>query len=169
MGVFTLRGSAVHFPRNTQGVSKPTNRVLKPRKRGVLKPLAQVSKPTKQANLREKSPKRPRNHQKRQKPIKQANLREKSPKRRGVSKPTNRVLKPRKRDVSKPTNRVLKAPARVLKAPSSRPPRQTESLLIESYSEKSFVVRGETKPFKDELGRNGLGGKSHRRSRRRGF
>ena len=34
-----------------------------------------------------------------------------------------------------------------------------ESLLIETYSDKSFVVRGDTKPFKDQLGRKGLGGK----------
>ena len=40
-----------------------------------------------------------------------------------------------------------------------------QSLLIETYSEKSFVVRGDTKPFKDQLGRAGLGGKWNRKLR----
>ena len=36
-------------------------------------------------------------------------------------------------------------------------------LRIETYSDKAFVVRGDTKPFKDQLGRNGLGGKWNRK------
>ena len=34
-----------------------------------------------------------------------------------------------------------------------------DSLIIESHTDKSFVVRGDTRPFKDQLGRKGLGGK----------
>ena len=47
--------------------------------------------------------------------------------------------------------------------PKVRTPAQ--SLLIETYREKSFVVRGDTKPFKDQLGRKGLGGKWNRKLR----
>ncbi len=63
------------------------------------------------------------------------------------------------------------------KAPKPRPDAQpksqdakteisaAQSLIIETYSEKSFVVRGDTKPFKDQLGRKGLGGKWNRKLR----
>ena len=42
---------------------------------------------------------------------------------------------------------------------------ETVRLRLEAYSEKALVLRGDTKPYKDEIGRKGLGGKFNGRLR----